>query len=75
MNSKDAVATEPLAVLPAVHVKELATMSPKAATTSNNTNHAKMVNKVLHFLPMFSSITAPIDKPLCLIDAKRAPKS
>ena len=44
MNNIEAVATEPLAVLP---VKELATISAKAATTSNNTNHANTVKSTL----------------------------
>ena len=41
MNRMDAVATEPFAALPA---KELATISPNAAITSNNTSHANTVN-------------------------------
>jgi hypothetical protein len=44
MNSKDAVATDPFASLP---VNEFATISAKAAITSNNTSHANTVKRTL----------------------------
>ena len=60
MNSRDAVATEPLASLP---VKEFATISAKAAITSSNTSHANTVKRTLLLRPIFSSITSPRDLP------------
>ena len=70
----EAIATEPLAVeaSPGMQLKVLATISPKAASTSSMTSQTKTENIILHLWFRVASRTSPMDLPLLRSEMNRA---